>query len=63
MTQLTPEQAISVLVQGVKLAQKAGAYSLEDAALLAQAIATLAPKQAEAPAEAEEPVAEDTSAE
>ena len=54
---------MSVLVQGVKLAQKAGAFSLEDAALLAQAIATLAPQKEEAPAQTEEPVAEDNSAE
>tara|TARA_Y100001973_G_C5200492_1_gene337272 strand:- start:3324 stop:3530 length:207 start_codon:yes stop_codon:yes gene_type:complete len=31
-------QALSVLVQGVELAQKRGAYNLEEAALLSQAV-------------------------
>jgi hypothetical protein len=49
MTQtVSKEQAVSVLIQAVKIGQAKGAYSLEDAALIAQAIGTLVPKQAEA---------------
>lgn len=36
--ELTQEQALSVLVQGIRIAQKAGAYSIEDAEILAKAI-------------------------
>ena len=39
------EQAISVLVQAAKIGQAKGAYSLEDASMIAQAIQSLAPKQ------------------
>lgn len=42
---MTQEQALGVLVQGVKIGQSKGAYTLEDAALLAQAIAVFMPKQ------------------
>ena len=34
----TANQALSMLVQGVELAQKRGAYNLEEAALLSQAV-------------------------
>ena len=34
----TANQALNMLVQGVELAQKRGAYNLEEAALLSQAV-------------------------
>ena len=40
---LTQEQALNLLVQAVRVGQAKGAYSLEDAALLAQAIAVFTP--------------------
>ena len=43
MTELTKEQAVSVLVQAAKIAQSKGAFTLDDAALVAQAIRTIAP--------------------
>jgi hypothetical protein len=55
-TELTQEQALSVLIQGVRLAQKAGAYTIEDAELIAKAIKVFVPKQ-------EAPVAEAAAAE
>jgi len=39
------EQAISVLVQAAKIGQSKGAYSLEDASMIAMAIQSLAPQQ------------------
>lgn len=39
------EQAVSVLIQGVKIGQTKGAYSLEDAAMLSQAIKMLSKKE------------------
>ena len=47
----TPEQAISVLIQAVKIGQAKGAYSLEDAAMITQAIQSLVPQQPAATAE------------
>jgi len=38
------EQAISVLIQAVKIGQAKGAYSLEDAAMIAKAIQALVPQ-------------------
>ena len=35
---LNPQQAINILVQAVNLGQKAGVYSLDDAALIKQAV-------------------------
>lgn len=43
MTKLTILQSISVLAQAAKIGQSKGAYSLEDAALISQAIKTLLP--------------------
>lgn len=36
--ELTSEQALSVLIQAARIAQKAGAFSLEDAEIVAKAI-------------------------
>lgn len=38
MQELNQDQALSVLIQGVRLAQKAGAFTIEDAELIAKAI-------------------------
>jgi len=37
-TELNPQQALSVLIQGVQFAQSKGVYSLEDAGLLDKAV-------------------------
>lgn len=50
-SELTQDQALSVLIQGVRLAQKAGAYTIEDAELIAKAIKVFV-KPAEAGTEA-----------
>tara|TARA_R110001592_G_scaffold192795_7_gene439783 strand:+ start:3257 stop:3487 length:231 start_codon:yes stop_codon:yes gene_type:complete len=42
-TTITQEQALNLLVQAVRVGQSKGAYSLEDASLLAQAIAVFTP--------------------
>lgn len=42
-TMLNQEQALNLLVQAVRVGQSKGAYSLEDASLLAQAIAVFTP--------------------
>lgn len=44
MTELTKEQAISVLVQAAKIAQSKGAFTLEDASIVATAIKTIMPE-------------------
>jgi hypothetical protein len=46
MTELTQEQAVSVLVQAAKIAQAKGAFTLEDASVVASAIKALVPEQA-----------------
>jgi hypothetical protein len=56
--ELTQEQALSVLIQGVRIAQGKGAYSIEDAEIIAKAIKVFVKPGAEAPTE---PVAETTS--
>ncbi|EMR04442.1 hypothetical protein [Cesiribacter andamanensis] len=44
--QQTPQQqALNLLIQALELAQKRGAYSLQEAATIAQAIAAFAPEQ------------------
>ena len=45
------QQALSILIQGVRIGQQKGAYTLEDAEVLAKAIKVFQPeKPAEAPA-------------
>jgi|TARA_R100000008_G_scaffold12113_1_gene6067 hypothetical protein len=63
----TPTEAVSLLIQGVQLAQQRGAYQLEEASLLSDAVSFLngsteAPEGlVDAATEATEPVdAEDT---
>jgi hypothetical protein len=36
--EMNPQQAISVLIQGCELGQKAGAYTFEDAEMISKAI-------------------------
>ena len=54
----SPDQAVGVLIQAVKIGQAKGAFSLEDASLIALAIKALVPEQPELEGEpsAEEPV-------
>lgn len=58
MQELNQDQALSVLIQGVRLAQKAGAYTIEDAELIAKAIKVFVK-----PAPETEAVAADVTAE
>ena len=70
-TVLTQDQSLNLLVQAVRVAQSKGAYSLEDAALLSQAIAVFTPPaedktavtgtSTDAPAEVTEEVAEEST--
>lgn len=46
---LTPQQALSVIIQGVQFAQTKGVYSLDDAELLAKAVRVFVNKPADAP--------------
>ena len=47
-TNLTQEQALSVLISAARVAQTKGAFSLEDAAIIQKAISTFIPtKEAE----------------
>lgn len=43
MDNMNQTQAISVLIQGVQIGQRAGVYSLEDAELIAKAIKVFKP--------------------
>lgn len=42
-TELTQSQAINVLIQGVRIAQSKGAFTLEDAELVSKAIRVFIP--------------------
>lgn len=60
MTQeLTQAQAVDVLIQAAKLAQSKGAFTLDDAALVARAIRVFVP--AEQQTESEESTTEPTA--
>jgi hypothetical protein len=48
----SPSQAVNVLLQGVQVAQKRGAYSLEEASVLSSAVSYLSTPTAEATDEA-----------
>lgn len=50
---LNPQQALSVLIQGVQFAQSKGVFSLEDAELIAKAVRVFVTKPAAAPADAQ----------
>lgn len=51
--ELTQGQALNVLIQGVRIAQAKGAFTLEDAELVSRAVKVFVPEQAEAQAETE----------
>jgi hypothetical protein len=57
---LSQDQALSVLIQAVRIAQSKGAYTLEDAKVIADAVAIFVPAKTEedAKVEATEAVAE-----
>lgn len=57
---LTQEQALSVLIQGARVAQSKGAFTLEDAKVVAEAIAVFTPPQTDAEAPVAEAVAEES---
>ena len=53
---LTPQVAIRALIQGVVVAQKRGAYNLEEAETLSRAVKSLtAPAQTQTPAQTQAP--------
>ena len=47
---LTQDQALGVLIQAVRIAQSKGAFTLEDAEIVAKAVKVFAPAQPAAPA-------------
>lgn len=56
---LTQDQALSVLVQAARVAQSKGAFTLEDAKIIAEAVAVFAPPTQPTEGEAkDEPVVE-----
>ena len=56
-------QAVNVLLQGVQVAQKRGAYSLEEASVLSSAVTFLTTPDPEQVSEAQVPVEENTEEE
>ena len=44
---LSQEQALSVLIQAVRIAQSKGAYTLEDAKVVAEAVSVFVPAKTE----------------
>lgn len=54
MNQLNQEQALNILINGVKIAQTKGAYTLDDAVTIKQAIDVFMPQDARVAPKAEE---------
>jgi hypothetical protein len=50
---MTQEQALSVLIQAARVAQSKGAFTLEDAKVIAEAIALFVPAQPQGEAESQ----------
>ncbi len=48
---MNQQQALEVLINAVRIAQKRGAFELEEAPILAQAVEVFTPKQTETPKE------------
>lgn len=44
---MNQDQAIKILIKGIKVAQSKGVYSLHDAKILAEAVEILTPKEKE----------------
>jgi len=61
--EMNASRAISVLIQGVEIAQKQGAYTLDDAELLAKAVKFFKNTAKVMPAESEEKASETPSEE
>jgi len=61
--EMNASRAISVLIQGVEIAQKQGAYTLDDAELLAKAVKFFKNTAKVTPAESEEKAPETPSEE
>ena len=59
----TQEQALSLLIQAVRVAQSKGVYALEDAGLLAQAIGIFTPQPEVTPVEVAEEAEEEPESE
>ena len=57
---MNQNEALNLLVQAVNLAQQKGAYSLQEAAAIAQAVQTFTPPQEQAMADVAAELAEDT---
>ena len=55
---LSQDQALSVLIQAARIAQSKGAFTLEDAKVVADAVAVFVPAKTEEGTEAAETVAE-----
>lgn len=60
---MSKDQAIKILIQAVEAATKAGAYSLQDAGVIAGAVAIVLKPEAPAPAPTEEKTVEEKTAE
>ena len=57
---MNQNDALSVLVQAVNLAQSKGAYSLQEAAVITQAVTAFTPKEEAPAASAAEPAPTET---
>jgi hypothetical protein len=60
---MNQDQALSVLIQAARVAQSKGAFTLEDAKVIAEAIAVFVPAQAEAQAEVQPETQNEVTAE
>jgi hypothetical protein len=58
MTNLTQDQAVGVLIQAARIGQSKGAYTLEDAKVIADAISVFVPAKNESAAETTTPAPE-----
>jgi len=63
MTNLTQDQAVGVLIQAARIGQSKGAYTLEDAKVIADAISVFVPAKNESGAETMAPELPKSSAE
>lgn len=54
--QLNQAQAVNILIQAVRIAQSKGAYTLEDAELISQAIKVFIPPETEKADSKEDPI-------
>lgn len=59
--EMTPQGAISVLIQAARIGQEKGAYTLEDARIIADAIDLFAPKDSKESTDSNENTTSDSS--